>query len=414
MFKVRELILRNQKRIKRLFSDFLYKTMAGIISTGTQQLVVLPLLAKFFSAEMYGVILTIRGVYNAIYIGFGNSLANVRQITYTDYSKKGIVGDYNLLAWIFAGISAVLLVVTCFFVGNVTIFEMMLLIPSVFVATLNAYYLVHYNLVLDFKKLLFNSIISSSGAILGILLVKYTMLWPLPLLFSGIFSLMNLFFTTPRIREPFRQTELMFKTLSKYAILLAVTLVAQSLLYLDRLIVYPIIGGEAVATYSTAAFFGKSVAVIISPLSSVLLGYYCQDTFKMSLKYFWSGNIIVLVLSALFMLISIIMAPWLTGLLFPTLIDMANPYIFISNLAAILCFAGNVAQSAVLKFANIFWQIVIQVCYAAIYVILGVLVMPKYGLWGFCYVVLFANVVRLILLYTIGHYSIMFRVNIKS
>ena len=193
MFKVRELILRNQKRIKRLFSDFLYKTMAGIISTGTQQLVVLPLLAKFFSAEMYGVILTIRGVYNAIYIGFGNSLANVRQITYTDYSKKGIVGDYNLLAWIFAGISAVLLVVTCFFVGNVTIFEMMLLIPSVFVATLNAYYLVHYNLVLDFKKLLFNSIISSSGAILGILLVKYTMLWPLPLLFSGIFSLMNLF-----------------------------------------------------------------------------------------------------------------------------------------------------------------------------------------------------------------------------
>ena len=168
------------------------------------------------------------------------------------------------------------------------------------------------------------------------------------------------------------------------------------------------------ATYSTAAFFGKSVAVIISPLSSVLLGYYCQDTFKMSLKYFWSGNIIVLVLSALFMLISIIMAPWLTGLLFPTLIDMANPYIFISNLAAILCFAGNVAQSAVLKFANIFWQIVIQVCYAAIYVILGVLVMPKYGLWGFCYVVLFANVVRLILLYTIGHYSIMLRGNIKS
>lgn len=407
MFKVRELILRNQKRIKRLFSDFLYKTMAGIISTGTQQLVVLPLLAKFFSAEMYGVILTIRGVYNAIYIGFGNSLANVRQITYTDYSKKGIVGDYNLLAWIFAGISAVLLAVICFFVGNVTIFEMILLIPSVFVATLNAYYLVHYNLVLDFKKLLFNSIISSSGAILGILLVKYTMLWPLPLLFSGIFSLMNLFFTTPRIREPFRQTELMFKTLSKYAILLAVTLVAQSLLYLDRLIVYPIIGGEAVATYSTAAFFGKSIAVIISPLSSVLLGYYCQDTFKMSLRYFWSGNSVVLVLAVLFMMLSVFIAPWLTGLLFPSLIDVASPYIFISNLAVIFGFAGNMAQSAVLKFANIFWQIVIQLCYAAIYIILGILAMPKYGLWGFCYVVLFANVMRLVLLYIIGHYAVM-------
>ena len=65
MFEVRGILSRNQKKIKRLFSDFLYKTMAGIISTGTQQLVVLPLLAKFFSAEMYGGILTIRGVYSA-------------------------------------------------------------------------------------------------------------------------------------------------------------------------------------------------------------------------------------------------------------------------------------------------------------------------------------------------------------
>ncbi|MEG0252382.1 MAG: hypothetical protein RR625_07115, partial [Christensenellaceae bacterium] len=89
-----------------------------------------------------------------------------------------------------------------------------------------------------------------------------------------------------------------------------------------------------------------------------------------------------------------------------TLIESAVPYIQIANLAAIIGAVAAMAQPAVLQYCNTLWQVLIQVIFAAAYIVLGIWFMQLYGLMGFCVAALLANIIRLLLFYIIGFVQI--------
>ena len=80
-------------------------------------------------------------------------------------------------------------------------------------------------------------------------------------------------------------------TLIKYIILIFTGLSTTLSTYLDRLIIYPLLGGDAVTVYTVASFFGKSLGIVMTPIAGVLLGYYAQRNFIMTKKKFWSINV---------------------------------------------------------------------------------------------------------------------------
>ncbi len=142
-------------------------------------------------------------------------------------------------------------------------------------------------------------------AFLGRLLFKFGYFW------FCFFGMENRYST--RIIEK----TLLFKiTLNKYYLLMVATIFSGGIVYLDRFILYPMIGASAVTMYITASYFGKSISVLAQPASNVMLSYFSQGNFNFSMKKYYLINLLIIVSFSVFVLIALFFGKSITQLLF--------------------------------------------------------------------------------------------------
>ena len=82
------------------------------------------------------------------------------------------------------------------------------------------------------------------------------------------------------------------------------------------------------------------------------------------------------------------------------------PFMNLANLSSILLTIGSLFQPVLLKFTKLYWQNVIQILYAVLFIMLSLFLINKYQLIGFVYASLFANLFRLLLFILVGYFSI--------
>lgn len=391
---------------KRISKDFLYNIIASLIFTGVMQVIVYPTLAGRFGSEEYGLILTIMGIVNAVVIALGNSLNNVRLIQNSVYEQEKAEGDFNILL-LLSAFSATIIIL---FLGAY-IYKLNYIITSILavyagISVIRTYCSVEFRLILDFKKILLGNIFGAVGYIVGTLILSTFQIWVLPFILSEIFYCIYILVATKIYREKYKITCMFKRTVGKYAILIITSFSGTLLTYLDRLIIYPLLGGEAVSIYTVASFFGKTLGIVTIPIAGVMLGYFAQSGFRITNKRFWQINCVTLLGGGCFMGMSIIFAPFFTSILYPSVFESAKKYIFIANLAATLGVVCNLTQSSVLKFAPTWLQLVKEAVYGIVYIGVGALLLDKYGLIGFCIAAIMANVMKLFTLYVIGGISI--------
>lgn len=394
------------KKGKKTAGDFLLRISSSVLTTLANQVVLLPLLAYIFDEAEYGLILTLFGIKNIISGTLGNSLYSTRLIVNNRYEEEGKTGDFNLLITISTLLSAVAVAVVSFFFKGVSPVIWLLLVPVVMIYTLNAYLTVWYPVKLQFKKSFVHSMVVSVGTIIGAGLVYITKLWPLAYLASGVAGLCFILVKTKIFKEGFKKTDLMGTTVGKWGVLMLTTLLVNVVTYLDRLILYPLLGAEAVSTFSTASYFGKALSIVAMPVASVMLGYYAQRNFKMNTKRFWTINGVCLLMLVAFAGFSLLLGKPVTGLLFPKLIDDAAPYVFIANVSCAVAALVQIVQSAAMRYAKTYWQLVIQIVYFVIYFGVGLIMIKTNGLMGFCIASLIANCARMIMQLVIGHFAV--------
>lgn len=390
------------KKWKNLSKDFILNIIASFMLTAATQVVVYPMLAHKFSSEIYGEILTLMGIVSIAIVALGNSLDNVRLIVNSDYEKEQVQGDFNIIALIVSIISVIITgVASGVFFGQTPI-EIILLCIYVGIMTFNTYACVEYRLLLNFKKILICNTVTAVGYILGVLLLEKIPVWPLPFACAMIIQLLYVLCTTKVYREKWSFTPLWKKTISKYSILIMTGLFSNMLIYMDRLLIYPLLGSDSVSTYSVAAFFGKSLGIVMIPVAGVLLGYFSQSGFQMSVRKFRQINGISLILGIGFMVLAVVLSPIITKLLYPDIYMDARSYLFMANLGATISVVCSLTQAAVLKFAPTRVQLIKEVAYCVTYVVTCLLLLEKYELWGFCIAALVANLVKLLILYVLG------------
>lgn len=395
-------MLSNSRRIKSLSKDFIYNIVASLVLTGISQIVVYPVLAYRYTDAEYGTILTVMGIVNTLIVAFGNTLNNVRLIMATEYDQNNRIGDFNILLAVTAGCVFLIDIAVCSLIFDVPFYITIGLGIFAVVGTIKSYYSVAFRLILDFKKILIQNIIGAVGYLLGIGLLYVVPYWVFPFLISEMFQVVYIFYNSKLHREPFVFTEFFLQSSVKYLILIATGFSSTLITYLDRIVIYPLLGAGAVSTYTVAAYFGKALGILMTPIAGVLLGYYAQKGFSMSRKLFWGINGITLFVGVVFMIISAIVAPPVTHLLYPTIYDSASSFIFIANLAATINVLCSLTQASVLKFAPTWLQIIKELAYGVVYIVCGYLLLNTYGLMGFCIAAVAANLIKLIVLYFIG------------
>lgn len=390
------------KLFKKISIDFFYNILAAMASSGTLQLIVYPVLASKLNADKYGALLTAVGMVNTLALALGNTLNNIRLIQNNKYEERNQVGDFSFLISILSGLSVIALAVFGALIMKFSAAEYIALGASGFLSTIRAYAVVTYRIKLDFRKNFYCNIIIAIGYGLGLILFLLGGVWTLVFLLGELSGCIYLFFSSNILKEPLKRTKLFHDTTIRYLILLVSGLSSSAMMYLDRWVLYPLIGGAAVTTYTVASFFGKSLGIILTPVAGVLLSYYASKNFKMNNRKFWKINISVLAVCLLFLVISISVSPIITRVLYPTVFNNASDYLFVANSAAIINLVVAMTQPAILKYLPTFWQIVKEFIYLTVYLALGVVLLKSYGLWGFCVATITANAVKLSVLYFIG------------
>ncbi len=390
------------EKYKSISKDFLFNITASLVLTGIMQIVVYPLLAYKLSSAEYGELLTIMGIVNTIIVALGNSLNNVRLIEKNKYDAEGLVGDYNILIACASIAGCILVALLSICVFKQSVFLAVSLSIVVCLGILKSYYCVQFRIVLNFKKILIQNIIGATGYIIGSLLLFQILFWPIPFIIAELVQLLYIFSNSDLHKEPLKRTPLFVLTTNKYFILIISGLSTTLITYLDRLIIFPLLGGDSVSTYTVAAFFGKTLGIVMTPIAGVLLAYYSQKGFRMTKSRFWGINGASFVFALAFLLVASFLAPFITRLLYPTIFEAAEPYIFVANTAATINVLCQLAQAAILKFAPTWLQIVKEFGYCVAYLACGYLLLNSFGLMGFCFAAIVANTVKLLLLYLIG------------
>lgn len=381
--------------------DFFLSILASVINTFARQIVVFPILAARLTDTDYGTVLTVIGLVNVLVALVGGTLNNIRLIRHSQYEEIGHQGDFLWLCTVGSVIGMVCCAVISVAFRLLTVTSVILCV-YILINNFYQYATAYFRLNLDFKRNMVVNVFASAGYIAGCFVFANAQMWPMVFLLGEGAGLVYTAVTTRFYGEGFSKTLLFRDTTKAYLELVFVNLISNLLMYADRMIIHPILGPESVSYYSTASFFGKSAGIVMTPIAGVLLGYFSQKNFSATKKMFLLVNGVSLACMVVFLGACWLFAPWFTKLLYPTLYEQSAPYIFLANLGAVISIAGNMAQPMLLKGCSTKYLMAIQLIYGIVYLACSLLLLPVYGLGGFCFATIIANSVRLILFYGLG------------
>lgn len=398
--------MKNKIAFLKILEDFSLNILASMIITFVTSFLINPSLARLYSITDYGLILTLMSIASIFNASFGNTLNNVRLIEKKTDQDTDKLKNYNVLILSSGASGAVIVFLLSVFYYNVSLLiSGLLALHTIFTISI-AYYTVAYRLKLDFYKNLIFSLITAFFYFMGLIALRYIKIWPVVYLLGDIFAFIYILKSTTLLYEPFRLDNQLPIILKKYFTLITITLFSSALSFLDKLIIFPMLGAESVAIFSVASFFGKSLSVVMGPIANVLLSYYSNSNTPFLRKQYWLINLVNLIIALLFVLISIFIGPFLTKIIYPTIYSSAKEYLLLGNISAIISILAIMANPAVLKYCKIGWQLVITLTYGFIYILLSIFLIELYGILGFAISTIIANVYRLIFIYVVGHINI--------
>ena len=393
--------------------DVLLNLFATLMSTGTMQLLLYPRLATVLGSANYGTMLTIIGIVNVITLAFGNNLASTRLIKELDYHSLGVQGDFQILLLLSSALSGILILFVCL-AFHLVVADSIAIIVLTVSTVIKSYYIVTFRLEIDYRKNLYANIALCFGYVIGAWLLLGVMPWGWSFTLANILCIIYIAHASSIMKEPWKKTPLVVPAFRAYISLVGGGLLGNLTTYLDRFVIYPVLGAESVSTYSVATFFSKGLTLVSSPLTSVLLTYFTQGKIKLAKKAYMILNGVICVGSFIFVLICISVGSWITKLLYPTLFGSAEPYIMLATIGTAVNIAASFNGVVVLASASPVWQTVIPAISLAIYLGLCVFYATQFGLLGVCWAAIISNTARFIMNVAIGWFALSARDKCRS
>lgn len=383
---------------KTFIVNVLQNTVATAIPLVALQLFVLPRIGEQTTATAYGLMLTLVSVISLVTLCSGASLNDVRLLMNLEYEEKGYAGDFNILISLLTMVSAAVIgIFTAIYSDGASARDIAGMVIIGVLAVLYQYYLVGFRLSLSYGKIAINSIIQTVGYLIGYWLFTRTDNWQWVYIMGYGVSDIYILLSTKLMREPWKRTPLFSVTGAKEAVLLVSSLLNASISYIDRLLLYPILGGAAVTVYYVATLLGKMVCVAVNPVTGVMLSFFSK------MKRLKMGTMTKLLMAsvavgALAYAGCVLVSRPILGYLYPQVVDEAMHIIYIATLTCVVDMVASVVSPVVLRFCNTNWQLAIGAFNVASYLVISLTMLSMLGLSGFCTGVLIASLLKLVLM----------------
>lgn len=386
---------------KKIILDFILNSLASFIPILTLQFVILPMVSTNVTATEYGKILTIVGLLHLFSGSMGNVLNNIRLINFKKYKELKLKGDFAVFLLFFIIINISVTTLGMWYYDNISNpINIVLILAVSMLILISGYADVEFRINLSYKKILINGICLTVGYLIGLYTFVYTKQWEFIYLSGYFCSVFFIWKNTSILKESLVKTSEYLKTRKSVLFLLVSGLLLGTTVYIDRLLLYPLLGGVAVSIYYTSTLLGKTISLALQPIASVLLSYLVHAE-KIDMKKMMTLLLAMLLLGVVGYFIVIVISRPLLSLMYPQFVEAALNYIYITTLSSILIIMSNVLNPILLRFYNLKWQLSINFIYIVIYLIASLILADQYHLMGFVIGALIASGTKLFISLTI-------------
>ncbi|MCE0485989.1 lipopolysaccharide biosynthesis protein [Ornithinimicrobium sediminis] len=380
------------------FRDLALTTSAFGAIVGVQQVLLLPFLAAMTNTDDFSKIILFVTISAIVANVTGGEAANTALVRGHQYAREGAAWDFHLLLVpVLAVLAAAWVVVAP--VLNVSSDEIVLFAVISVLTALRLFLAAPFRYEQRFGTVLVAHLCYAAGSASALLLVA-RFDWVLaPFLVGEACAVLVLSVALlaggRRLHFGVEDRRRLYRTSTKYLSLASVGLLANAVGYLDRLIIYPLLGAGALAVYYAASVLPKSLALVVNPVTGLLLAKFGAmgdergGEILERLYRVLPWVIIVLTLASL--------AIGLLGLqvLYPQFAEEGRPIVLPVSISVGLASAAYLMQPYVLRFRPSGIALMANILYAGVFVGAAVGLSLRVGLHGFAWATVAAHLVLL-------------------
>ncbi len=315
-------------------------------------------------------------------------------------SQKGHTnnGDYNLMLVIMGVICAVIGTVYLYTLGLFSPLTVLLFCLLSFFTMLRFYSETEFKIKADFFRYMIYYVLISVGYILGVFLFKLSGQWMLAILTGEVLCFVYAVFKSKLYRPPFFKITEKFKGIfSSISFLLFSTLLENTTLHADKIVLLAITGnGEVVTTYYIASLVGKVIAMLTTPINAIVLSYLVKYKGSLTKKLWTIVTGAVTIGAAIVFAGCLVVSPFVIKLLYSENYAEAMRYLVPAILGQVLYFASGVLINTLLRFKGERDQFIFNAIYAVEFFVCVAIGTVLGGLAGFAWAVVLANGIRFV------------------
>lgn len=377
----------NAKRWIPHLRDMGVNTIAFGLYIGFQQLVIMPTLSNMSDAATYSGIIIFLSIFHMTCSVIGEELGNTRMLRRKQYEQRGLKGDFHLILLLLILVSAAGLLI----VGSAAGVSAPDLLGYLLIGAMGIcrfFSMAGFKMKLRFGYVLYSNLCYLIGALPGLLIARKTE-WFLAPFFSGEL-LASAFVVLTVLRHwewdvSFKRTPELQNTASMYLRLAAVAIIMNLMLYLDRLIIYPVLGAYAMAVYYAASTTSKLVLSVLNPVSGVILARLSSNGDDRQKRPALLTAKPFLLVFMVFTLCGFLSSYLGVRILYPAYLREALP--LLGPIAAATSFGGvsSLLKPLILRFYHMNQFLISNLAYAAVFLVLMLVFSGWWGILGFAY-----------------------------
>lgn len=372
------------KKYKNFLSDVVLNMIGFGIYIVSQQILLLPILAKLVNDDIYSSFVLYISILNVVCNVTGGELGNVRLVRDSDYKEKSLKGDFARILALISPIIAIIVMPILIFYMKYSVIGSILLTITLLMTNVRLYSTCYYRLEKQYSKVIIQNIFYLIGIVLSLGVFYFNrniyMLLLIPEFISIFYALKN----SDLLKMKMQKTIEMLNTVKKFIKLGIVSLLTNLMDYFDKFLIYPMFGAGAVAVYYAVNSMSKIANLITNPMSGVILSWVSnvntEGTKNKILKGTLLANIPVLLIT------TIITAP-LTyialRILYSQYLQEALILIIPIALTTAFSIAATLIKSVLLKYSNTNKLVVTYFLYFAVFAGLSYYLSKSNGLQGF-------------------------------
>ena len=374
--------------------------MGGLLwMNAVLQIVVTPLLNRLMGAEQLGNLLYITGLVAIICPSVGQALNTSRLVVRRDCEVTN--GDYDWLLLIFGAIGSFVALVMSR--NSITNMAMAVGVFIMFMLTVFRYYGdVEYRLNLNYRRYFIYYLLIGIGYLAGFGIYYVTGQWVWIYLIGEGAALVFVGITGNVFHNFWNRSRFFSAALSRGFFLMLSYLVTNTTLNIDRLVIRQVLGNEQVTWYYVTSLIGKTLVLLIAPINTIVISYLTKRKERLTRLQYGKAALAGGIVSFVFFLACQVGTPLFVWLFYRNLYDSVKGIVTVVNLAQILGLYSAFLFILVLTFTDERWQLGLQLAHFGILLAVSIPVAKMYGLTGFAYASLGANILRVAAVIILG------------